>query len=156
MFFVIVKSIKKFQKLKLGLLTTPLPPCFDKWPIFEIFCHIFSVDIPMVTNKQFLQMGSFGKGFCKPETKVTDKAVRKKKLNFQTVKIRLHLPRLTKLGAAPSKIYSSGRKLVMILFNGLLHKGLGRLGNLHLRYLSAAGCILSRSLSTTQWSGSQE
>ena len=36
--------------------------------------------------------------------------------NFQTVKTRLHLPRLTKPGAAPSKIYSSGRKLVRILW----------------------------------------
>ena len=62
----------------------------------------------MVSNIQFLQMGSFGKGYCKPETKVKG---RKGNENIQTVKIRLHLPRLTKLGAALSKIYSSGRKL---------------------------------------------
>ena len=41
--------------------------------------------ILMVSNIQFLQMGSFGKGYCKPENKVTG---RKGNENIQTVKTR--------------------------------------------------------------------
>ena len=53
----------------------------------------------MVSNKQFLQMGSFGKGFCKPETKVTNKAVHEK-IKFSNCQNQVAFAKTHKTGSS--------------------------------------------------------